>query len=223
MAQYFTDFTGESVGASPPTGWTARGDATAGWEVLTGPYAGYNTATFSNQYDFLTWDTVGSVTGDVEIVALMRFTNDSFPGGVAVHVQSGSVGGYPALFTFSGDAPAVWLVSAGSDSDIDSDVGTYAVDTDYWIRLQRTGTTVRARFWADGAGEPGTWQSSGTDATHGSGYVGLFVRNWPGTRTWKKVGVGTGGDAAPTSDPGGGGGGTSIPVVSAGLRQLMNN
>ena len=122
MAQYFTDFTGESVGASPPTGWTARGDATAGWEVLTGPYAGYNTATFSNQYDFLTWDTVGSVTGDVEIVALMRFTNDSFPGGVAVHVQSGSVGGYPALFTFSGDAPALWLVSAGSDSNIDSDV-----------------------------------------------------------------------------------------------------
>lgn len=213
MAQYFTDFTGESVGASPPTGWTARGDATAGWEVLTGPYAGYNTATFSNQYDFLTWDTVGSVTGDVEIVALMRFTNDSFPGGVAVHVQSGSVGGYPALFTFSGDAPAVWLVSAGSDSNIDADVGTYAVDTDYWIRLQRTGTTVRARFWADGAGEPGTWQSSGTDATHGSGYVGLFARNWPGTRTWKKVGVGTGGDAAPTSDPGGGGP-TLDPITS---------
>lgn len=203
MAQYFTDFAGNSVGSTPPTGWTERGTATGGYEVVTGPYAGYNTTTFANQYDFLTWDTVGSVSGDVEIVGLFRFTNDSFPGGVALHVQSGSTSGYVGMFTFSGDVPAIWLVNSGSDSSLDSDTGTYSVDTDYWIRLQITGTTVRARYWADGGSEPGTWQSSATDTTFTSGYVGLFARNWPGTRTWKKIGVGTGGDAAPTSAGGG--------------------
>lgn len=43
----------------------------------------------------------------------------------------------------------------------------------YKIRLQCIGTTIRARAWDIGGGEPGSWMISFTDSTYASGMVGF--------------------------------------------------
>ncbi|GAF94599.1 unnamed protein product, partial [marine sediment metagenome] len=41
---------------------------------------------------------------------------------------------------------------------------TFTDETDYWIRAEVEGTTLRFRMWKDGDSEPGTWLVSGTDS-----------------------------------------------------------
>lgn len=41
----------------------------------------------------------------------------------------------------------------------------------YWTRMQTTGNTVRARYWAFGSSEPTTWRVSGTMSGKVSGHV----------------------------------------------------
>lgn len=49
---------------------------------------------------------------------------------------------------------------------------TFAPNTEYSARVQWSGSTLRAKFWASGA-EPGSWTVSTTDSSHsGAGYVG---------------------------------------------------
>ena len=78
-------------------------------------------------------------------------------------------------------------------------------DTYFKIRIGRSGTTIRAKIWADGDGEPGTWNAgSGTDTTLTTigaslsffGYVIMPV-------TVDVFGAATAGDTAPTTASGG--------------------
>lgn len=51
-----------------------------------------------------------------------------------------------------------------------------AANSLYWLRLQKTGTTVRARIWLDGTSEPITWNVSftdGTPLTNGQSFVNI--------------------------------------------------
>lgn len=51
---------------------------------------------------------------------------------------------------------------------------THTAGASYWVRAQATGTTLRLRLWADGAGEPTTWDISLSDNTFtGPGAIGL--------------------------------------------------
>ena len=57
--------------------------------------------------------------------------------------------------------------------------------------------------------KPGTWDIETTDSTYSTaGYVGLFKGANTNEHVWKKFGVGTNGDAAPT-DAGG-----SLPTLT---------
>lgn len=205
MAQYFTDFTGASVGAAPPAGWTERWDATTLWEVVTGPYVQWTTDGASSRQDGLSWDTPGSITGDCQIAVLCRSTFAAGSQcGAIIHASTAAISGYSVCLSGVGDELAASRLDAGVETLLTVGSFTWTNDTDYWIRAERTGTTFRARAWAFGGSEPGTWAVSNTDATYSSGVIGLFARNLNGDKIFKAVGVGTGGDAAPLSGSGGG-------------------
>jgi hypothetical protein len=51
---------------------------------------------------------------------------------------------------------------------------THVANDFYWVRLDVTGSTLRARAWADGGTEPGSWQVTATDTTFtAAGLVGV--------------------------------------------------
>ena len=90
-----------------------------------------------------------------------------------MHFESnGSVGLSLAKFITGGentlDTDPGYVVVAGVDS---------LVTGAWWnVRLQAEGTTIRARAWADGDTEPGTWQVTGTDDDYSvAGGIGI---NW---------------------------------------------
>lgn len=53
-----------------------------------------------------------------------------------------------------------------------SSVKTYGVGTFLNVLMDCQGTTIRAKLWADGESEPGSWDISQTDATFSTGWVG---------------------------------------------------
>jgi hypothetical protein len=53
--------------------------------------------------------------------------------------------------------------------------GPVAANTDYTIRFQLQGTTLRARAWQTGAAEPTDWQVTATDAHVAAGRAGVLV------------------------------------------------
>ena len=56
---------------------------------------------------------------------------------------------------------------------LDSAAITCAASTWYWMKVEATGTTIRAKVWAVGNDEPETWDVSATDSTYSSGGVML--------------------------------------------------
>jgi hypothetical protein len=51
----------------------------------------------------------------------------------------------------------------------------FSVDEWIFLRLQKSGTTIRGRYWKDGDPQPETWQIEETDATFSSGFVGIVA------------------------------------------------
>ena len=49
----------------------------------------------------------------------------------------------------------------------------FAANTDYTIRLQLQGTTLRARWWPTGQAEPSVWAAQTTDSMFATGQVGV--------------------------------------------------
>jgi hypothetical protein len=50
---------------------------------------------------------------------------------------------------------------------------TFTANTQYWMRIQIVGTTINARVWPNGSGEPITWTNTVVDSTITSG--GLWI------------------------------------------------
>jgi hypothetical protein len=97
------------------------------------------------------------------------------------------------------------------DATFEQAAFTWTANTLYHVRMRKfSDNIVRLRVWAAADSEPGTWtvQFGSADTTYSSGVVGLFARNPTGVKAFRKFGVGTAGDAAPTS-------GTSTPSISS--------
>ena len=70
----------------------------------------------------------------------------------------------------------------------------------YWVRFRINGSAYKAKVWADGDSEPGTWNIESTDSTYSTaGSVGLCKGANTISHEWSMFGVGTNGDTAPTS------------------------
>ncbi len=151
----------------------------------------------------LSWDDVGTVSGDVEILVMMQFAHTADVDNAIrcfVHGSgsSASESAYGADGLLSSNRANLTKYVSGTATGLASPVLTMDRNIWYWMRLQRTGTTIRNRVWADGGAEPGTWNGSVTDSSLSSGWVGVGLTIAAAGVTWvAKVGVGTGGDPAP--------------------------
>lgn len=77
----------------------------------------------------------------------------------------------------------IYKIASGSRSYIDIQATgiTISAGSFYWIRFQIIGTALKARIWANGSSEPGTWLCSGTDATYASGQYGVYLNTQTAT------------------------------------------
>lgn len=211
MATYFRDFTEYSDGQLGTVGsadWTVtEGNAT--WTETVGS----GVCVFANNgageaVTKATFDAVNT-TGDLEIYARLKHNS--------IYVDNASLIGpalidstNPSYCLYVSSASTVRLVRTNTTGGLAAYVDvaqsfTLVADTYFKVRIGRSGTTIRAKIWADGDGEPGTWNAgSGTETTLTTLKPGFLTNAYsPCPYTFDDVGIGSAGDSAPTSDSGG--------------------
>ena len=202
---FFTDFSEYATGVAP-SDWSmpwvtgtpvVEADATAtGGKVLNVIAGGGDNRTMH------VWNTPGTAA-DSEIVMRWRPVSGIDAIGRAGVRTSGtgtSETGIVGYVASSSLKPTIAQYNNASAAVLNegTSVPAHVVGSWYWLRVRVVGTTATARFWADGASEPGTWNATGTTAVTGAGNVGVMV--FTGTVDIDLVGVGMGtGVAAPTT------------------------
>ncbi|MCU0939876.1 MAG: hypothetical protein MUC86_12210 [Burkholderiaceae bacterium] len=205
MATYFRDFA-DADGISDFTEVPITSTHTdPAWSIVSSNQVQATSASAHNEA--LCWDDIDGDADrdDVEILSqcyvdsntasqryycLRTSTSGSSRTGYAVRFRTSSFDVYRFIgSTFTQIATASISVSSG---------------TWCWVRFRANGTTIRARYWEDGGSEGGTWNCDTTDSTYSTaGHVGLLKGANTNTQLWRKFGVGTNGDTAPSSGGGG--------------------
>jgi hypothetical protein len=213
VSTYFTNFSEYTAGAQPPD-WTKRWYAAAGYSWLVTTNAGFGgtknglvvATTVGAKNAALSWDDLDSdgLRADVEIVARWKSSNGTSQQDMRTIARAsggeGSETGYRMGFINS--APSLRVYSAGTQTTLATGTNNnQAAGTWYWTRSRISGSTVQTRTWVDGGTEPGTWTTVTDTSVTAAGWVGINQSSPVGVTTWDLVGIGTGGDAAPTVPP----------------------
>jgi hypothetical protein len=205
MAQFFTNWSSDTIGAAP-VGWT-RTWGTGTWAVAADTIRYVRGTVGANNWQLLTWDAPGSALTDSEIVVKVRASSQA---GDAIHLwlrASGTSTARNGYYLGSNAGGAFDLLKSvgGTVTALGSSSGfAYSANVWFWVRFQASGTTVRCRAWADGTAEPATWNLTTTDSAITSGGIGIGFWYAPPSRDYAIVGVGTGTDSAPIAPVGGG-------------------
>lgn len=223
MAQYFTDDFSDFPGA-----WTERynAPATGVFSVSGGNLVLPNGR--SGDWCARTWDAVGTPT-DVEILVMITPNTTSATSIYPLIVRGGGVDEAPTFWTVEVNTSSGTVRTRGQNGSADNplsvgssfNIGALSNATPFWIRLKVSGTgDYYLKAWLDGQAEPGAWSVSGTDTAQTpatGGWVGLttFGLLSANAVTVHQLGVGTDGDAAPASAPGGSGVSTTVSVTTA--------
>lgn len=199
MAKYWTDFSEYTTGVAP-SDWSEHGSGGAGTVIASSLPAGYTgTKVLESTTLRMKWDTVGVVSGDTHMIARFRRTSTPNTNATRLTIFGDETGG--TNYYFASPASTNLQIAkfvAGSSSTVGTPASfSWAANTWYYIELKITGTTLRARVWNEGDSVP-DWMITGTDTSLTTGWVGIFD-TLSGTAYTDWVGVGTNGDAAPTS------------------------
>lgn len=136
----------------------------------------------SDDYTFWSWNQVSQIA-DVELVALIRPTaqSDSFRCGVLARGAGadGTDTGYALVLAQSGAGAMDQLVLLdlvlGAESTLATASFSWALNTNYWLKLRISSSSIKGRVWAEANTEPSTWNISVTDTSiSDAGYVGIF-------------------------------------------------
>lgn len=181
MAIYTTDFSEYTIG-NPLSDWTdywATGDFTFLAQANSGDYKvgtkECNYLVSASDRSVLTWDDIGSVA-DSDIIVKVNANSNTVGNGIRIYSRvSGSDGSENAYFLdIRDDEFALLKYVSGSATGLSTAVNfVFKDNTNYWVRFQTTGTTVRAKIWGEGAIEPTEWKISRTDSSLTSGYCGF--------------------------------------------------
>jgi len=97
------------------------------------------------------------------------------------HFYAGQLDLAGSTFAIRKNANGLWTTLASVATP------TLAAGTDYRIRLDLQGTTLRAKWWVAGQLEPAAWTVEATDATYSVGQtgVGAAMTNTRSTGTYK--------------------------------------
>lgn len=230
MAQYWDDFTANDIGTAP-AGWTSRtnslalevvadAEATGGKSLKIGPGSALVLISFVS-FDAVTSD---ANRADFEVLVRSRATTANSNGqnlcGAAGRVFTTSTAtsgfnGYTAGRRFTGWRDRlISTVSGGTVTILGTTAGT-TVDAEVYAfgRFRVSGTTLKYRSWGGALeDEPTTWEVETTNSTHsGAGWVGIWRNLLTNDVHVDFVGVGTGGDAAPSGPVGGNTGSSADP------------
>ena len=210
MATYFRDF---SAGISD---WTQRpavsvNDAPT-WAVQNTVEVISTSA--SNHLEALAWDDIDADgnRATVEVYGMQKIpanTNSSSNRTCVVRMSTDASATYYSVRLRPADV-ALYRGVGATQTQVAVQSITGGTAGEWWhYRLRANGSSFKVRVWEDGGSEPGTWDIETTDSTYSTaGYVGLFKGANTNEHVWKKFGVGTNGDAAPT-DAGG-----SLPTLT---------
>jgi hypothetical protein len=217
MANYFDNFSGYAVATGVPTGFTARWVTTSvTHSIVSGGADKFFRQNRSGTGRGLV--TIDAVDGDsnralADVLVRVKLNNPS--GGTAqagpaarCSGSAGSETGY-VCYPVSNKLRVAAYKAGASSTILESATLSLTDGAWYWIRLRVEATTspvtLRARIWADGSGEPGTWNVNTTDSSSpitGAGWCGMFAF---GATTWDTddLAVATNGDTASMSGGGG--------------------
>lgn len=229
MAQFETDFSEYTTGVAP-SDWTQRWNTiryTPTVQASSLPSGTLSTkalrivGTSDGRYA-LTWDTPGSISGDVEVLCRIQHAHTTnIDQAIRTHIcTSGIPSLESAYFTnfFVATSPTTVALAeydGGTATNVAAAEISVARNTWYWVRLQKSSTTIQAKVWAHGESEPSSWSPSGSDSSLSSGSVG-FGRVYSAGTLWSDFfSVGTGGDSAPSP--------SSILPHFADMRGGLNN
>lgn len=212
MSTYFND-------CSSLTGWTDQ-DIGSGTQFSV---SGSTITSASSTAEILSLDAVDSDADRESCEILLKYKTSAWNSTHYIGIARGSDSG--SATTLAGYIVALrstairtyYKNSGGSITQIaTATLSALSTDTYYWVRLRCNGTSIKAKVWADGGSEPGTWDCDATDTSGPGavdGYAGIYSPN-ASTHTWDSFGVGTNGDTAPSSAGGGGATGTLAATES---------
>lgn len=205
-ATFTNNFESYGVAAATPSGWTERHNQSDYSTVSAGSGIALQVVNAFQQRSTLSMNAVdGEATRDYfDILAKYRcstITAGVTGGGVIARAAgaAGSESGY-ACVTF-GDALRIVYYGTGTANVVATSASKgLTANTWYWIRfrIDNNGAgPMRARIWADGGGEPGTWDVTGTaGADIAAGWAGPFSFS-QATHQWDYFSIGCNGTAAP--------------------------
>lgn len=214
MAQYFTDFSeytlGEIENETSDADWTPRIWWRSTWNIssfgASDQVLEYITGTASTARRLLTWDAVPAVA-DVEVYAEIPLVDGAWPfSAIALRAdplknsENSNSDTHTYRVGFYGPNAIVQRYKNGTYTNVST--VAHGIDTAEGtakVRVKAIGDNFKVRVWAGGDPEPATWDIDVDDASGISeeGLVGAVIFN-PSAR-YLSYGVGTGGDAAPTS------------------------
>jgi hypothetical protein len=221
VTQYFDDFAANTTGNSP-TGWT-HFEQTGDWALtvqedvtaIGGKYLRIARTSTGSDENYAVHDASNAASGAVELYTRWRIRSGEvntveFLPILCIFVHATDESCY--ALTWRGATVRWDIIRIGSSGGIAASLGnatplTPAVGTWYKARFQRdTDGVFRGKVWADGDAEPGSWAiTSAINTTITTGGLGVGAEDHTCEPDYNLVGIGTGGDAAPTSAPGGGG------------------
>jgi hypothetical protein len=151
----------------------------------------------------------GSFNNTGPVGVFVRCTTGAFTSRppTSYYCASGSTeAGYDDLALYKVDSP-----NSLSQTSVATQAGTISIPSFpgniqlfAFMRMRINGTTLQVKHWLSSNSEPGTWNIDTTDASiSASGDVGVYFSGYMGEVGISFVSIGTDGDAAPSSYPGG--------------------
>lgn len=186
-SQLATDFSEHAIAADLSAGgWTKRASSgslaavlEAAASAISGKRVKVSQATLGVRA--VTWDLIPAGTTDLELLSILTWGSAGANGGSGMIARATTTAqdAYNAVqhgtnTTTHGVFEAAEIVGSSYSAHAQGSTVPTA-GTRYYVRLQLSGTTIRAKVWAVGTDEPGTWESSFTDASQASGNAGLMM------------------------------------------------
>lgn len=200
-AQHFVDFSQirsnqlnsewDSIWTS--SSWTlARGDG--GRQVLR-----HQLDTSRDRRAFV-WKGLGEITGDVEVTTKLNAVSRNTLFQLPIHVsgERDNESAYYLDVRLSTDSLRINLYNGGRFSTLASVHFDFVLGTVYQIRFQRSGDVLRGKIWPASEQEPSEWMVQVTNTVLNTGYVGFSGVEASSTNDWFFLGVGVGGEEAPS-------------------------
>jgi RHS repeat-associated protein len=174
-----------ATAAAWPAKWTT-GQSSSGATEIDANRGHLKTPATASSYSRALADSTSQHT-DVEITATVR-TGSSITGtnlgsklwlrGSTSWASAGYnlTAGYNVSLNYAANTVALRKTVSSTDTSLTSTSFTFAANTTYRVRFQAIGTAIKAKIWADGTAEPGSWTLSTTDSSNTSGRAAISQR-----------------------------------------------